>query len=327
MAATEWPIRFRVDPVMPTPIAFTVTDAGRIAALDAYTNGLSITLETLRASTGKVTPDGSETALTGTLRGSWSLGGGEVNEVSATLRFFALVQSVTSITDIFSLGLFTDDDVLFAIASTTGADPLIVCHANIDFIPSFGITMPDVAASAITIVTDPNAPLAQVLMTQHQAASNPHPQYLRLDNLSSLNALYIEFLKKSFPIGTPYFNKTDSRDPAEILGFGTWSREQGRVLVGFQHSDADFGVAGQTGGAKTHTLSEAQLPVINPSMEFEAFSENSGGTTNDQGFVVGNLDTLIGTVTNTTAVQSFGGGEAHNNLQPYVVYHWWVRTA
>ena len=164
---------------MPTPIAFTVTDAGRIAALDAYTNGLSITLETLRATTGKVTPDGSETALTGTARGSWTLGGGEVDAISSTLRFFALVQSATTITDIFSLGLFTDDDVLFAIASTTGSDPLIVCHANIDFLPSFGITMPDVAATAITIETDPNAPLAQVLMTQHQAAEDAHPQYLK----------------------------------------------------------------------------------------------------------------------------------------------------
>jgi hypothetical protein len=164
---------------MPTPIAFTVTDAGRIAALDAYTNGLSITLETLRASTGKVTPTGGETALTGTARGSWTLGGGEVDAISSTLRFFALVQSATTITDIFSLGLFTDDDVLFAIASTTGSDPLIVCHANIDFLPSFGITMPDVAATAITIETDPNAPLAQVLMTQHQAAEDAHPQYLK----------------------------------------------------------------------------------------------------------------------------------------------------
>lgn len=164
---------------MPTPIAFTVTDAGRIAALDAYTNGLSITLETLRASTGKVTPYTGMTALTGTARGSWTLGGGEVDAISSTLRFFALVQSATTITDIFSLGLFTDDDVLFAIASTTGADPLIVCHANIDFLPSFGITMPDVAATAITIETDPNAPLAQVLMTQHEAAAEAHPQYLK----------------------------------------------------------------------------------------------------------------------------------------------------
>lgn len=311
---------------MPTPIVFTVTDAGRIAALDAYANGLSLTLETLRASTGQVTPDGSETALTGTLRGSWSLGGGEVNDVSATLRFFALVQSVTSITDIFSLGLFTDDDVLFAIASTTGLFPLIVCHANIDFLPSFGVSLPDVAASAITIETDPNAPLAQVLMTQHQAASNPHPQYLRLDNLSSLNVLYIEFLKKAYPIGTPYFNKTDSRDPLVILGFGTWARQEGRVLVGFQYADADFGLAGQMGGEKTHTLTGAEMPTHSHNI---ILGNNAGAPPLGPGSVdmrdYAGPATLMDVTRNMTT--EVGGSDEHNNLQPYVVYHWWVRTA
>ena len=161
----------------PTPIIFTVTDAGRLTALDAENNGLTLRLATLRASTGKITPDGTETGLTGTLRASWVLGGGAVEPTSSTMRFFALVQSSVAITDIFSLGIYTDTNVLFAIASTTGSDPLIVCFANIDFAPSFGVRLPGIAASSITIETDPNAPLAQSLMTAHQAASDPHPQY------------------------------------------------------------------------------------------------------------------------------------------------------
>lgn len=161
----------------PTPVIFTVTDAGRLAALNAEQNGLSLQLETLRASTGKITPDGTETAMPGTLRASWPLGGGAVESASSTLRFFALVQSSTAITDIFSLGIWTSDNVLFAIASTTGSDPLIVCFANIDFAPSFGVRLPGISASSITIETDPNAPLAQLLMTAHQAAADPHPQY------------------------------------------------------------------------------------------------------------------------------------------------------
>lgn len=309
----------------PTPVVFTVTDAGRLAALDAYNNGLTIKLETLRGSTGKVTVTGSETALTGTLRGSWALGGGSVNAVSSTLRFFALVQSATSITDIFSLGLFTDDDVLFAIASTTGYDPLIVCHANIDFLPSFGIRLPDVEASSITIETDPNAPLAQVLMTQHQAAENPHPQYLRLDNLASLNALYIEFLKKTYPVGTPYFNKTDSRDPAVILGFGTWQREEGRVLVGFKNGDADFGLAGQIGGAKTHTLTVGEMPSHKHDL---VINSTPGGDIGTVSMDRRNVGSEVATMDNTlNYADSTGGGDPHNNLQPYVVYHWWVRMA
>lgn len=161
----------------PTPIIFTVTDAGRLAALDAENNGLTLRLATLRASTGQITPDGTETGLTGTLRASWVLGGGAVEPTTSTMRFFALVQSSVAITDIFSLGIYTDTNVLFAIASTTSSDPLIVCFANIDFAPSFGVRLPGIAASSITIETDPNAPLAQSLMTAHQAASDPHPQY------------------------------------------------------------------------------------------------------------------------------------------------------
>lgn len=169
----------------PTPIVFTVTDAGRLAALTAAGTGLSLTLATLRASTGKITPDGTETALPGTLRGSWSLGGGAVEPTSKTLRFFALVQSSSAIADIFSLGLFDNAGNLFAIASTTGADPLIYVNANIDFLPSFGVRLPGITASSITIETDPNAPLAMSLMNSHLTTANPHPQYIKIDRVAT----------------------------------------------------------------------------------------------------------------------------------------------
>lgn len=173
----------------PTPIVFTVTDAGRLAALTAAGTGLSLTLATLRASTGKITPDGTETALTGTLRGSWSLGGGAVEPTSKTLRFFALVQSSSAIGDIFSLGLFDNAGNLFAIASTTGSTPLIYVNANIDFLPSFGVRLPGITASSITIETDPNAPLAMSLMAAHLAAAHPHSQYIKVDHVATADAV------------------------------------------------------------------------------------------------------------------------------------------
>ena len=46
-----------------------------------------------------------------------------------------------------------------------------------------------------------------------------------------------------------------------LLGFGTWSSfGEGRVLIGIDSSDSDFDSAEETGGSKTHTLTEAQLP-------------------------------------------------------------------
>lgn len=311
----------------PTPIVFTVTDAGRLAALNAQNSGLQIKLETLRGSTGKITPTGAETALTGTLRGSWAIGGGGVNEASSTLRFFALVQSATSISDVFSLGLFTDDDVLFAIASTTGSNPLIVCHANIDFLPSFGMRLPDVAASAITIETDPNSPLAQVLMTQHQAAENPHPQYLRLGDYTSLRALFLEFLGQAYPVGSVYFNKSDSRNPAEILGFGTWSRESGRFIVGQSLTDATFETLGSTGGEKQSLINLDQLPDHqhhrNEGQDEEQVLAAGGTKGNVSGGSSGDLitDKSGGVIGLPTTQVPF------SRLPPYVVYAVWVRTA
>lgn len=308
----------------PTPIVFTVTEAGRLAALSAESTGLSLKLVTLRASNGKTTPTGTETSLPGTLRGSWALGGGSVEPTSKTLRFFALVQSTITLTDIFSLGLFTESGTLFAIASTTGSTPLLVVNANIDFLPSFGVRLPAISASSITIETDPNAPLAMSLMNSHQTNSHPHPQYLKIDDVETLKPLYLQFLQMAYPVGTPYFNKADARNPREILGFGTWAREEGRVLVGQSLSDSSFTVLGTTGGEKTHGLTEAELPSVSKSVTINyqprSPSESAGG-------VVGNASYLDGTGSSKTLTLSFGGGQAHNNLQPFVVYAWWVRTA
>lgn len=308
----------------PTPIVFTVTEPGRLAALAAESTGLSLHLATLRASTGKITPDGTETALPGTLRGSWSLGGGAVEPTSKTLRFFALVQSTVTLADIYSLGLFTESGALFAIASTTGSTPLLVVNANIDFLPSFGIRLPAVSASSITIQTDPNAPLAMSLMNSHQTAANPHPQYIKTDDVETLKPLYLQFLELAYPVGTPYFNKTDARNPREILGFGTWAREQGRTLVGLSIDDDSFKTLGGIGGEKQHSLTEDELPTLTKSItvpfRVKNPSESAGGT-------VGYASDLNDTGSSKTFSFSLGGNQPHNNLQPFVVYSWWVRTA
>lgn len=61
------------------------------------------------------------------------------------------------------------------------------------------------------------------------------------------------------PVGTIYTNKTNSANPATYFGFGTWVAIEGEVIVGYKAGDADFGTAGVSKGAKTHTLTEAEL--------------------------------------------------------------------
>ena len=69
---------------------------------------------------------------------------------------------------------------------------------------------------------------------------------------------------EAFPVGS-VFIAVVSTNPATLLGYGTWaSIGAGRVLVGLDSGDADFDVVEETGGAKTATIAQANLPNIFP---------------------------------------------------------------
>ena len=122
-----------------------------------------------------------------------------------------------------------------------------------------------------------------------------------------------------FPIGSTYITQSNT-NPSTILGFGTWERLKGRVCVGLDEDDTDFNTIGKTGGEKTHTLTIEEMPSHNHNSgnNFEA----SGGSNN---WAIRSNAAYYG---NPIATTSTGGGQAHNNLQPYqVVGYMWVRTA
>ncbi|MEY2864671.1 MAG: hypothetical protein RLY58_2378, partial [Pseudomonadota bacterium] len=160
---------------MSVPIIFKVTDAGRQAALDAQNTGLNLHLAEIGLGAGKYVPLANRTTLAAPI-GRWPLSGGDIEPNSDTLRFYASIDATINV-DAFEVGIFDAHGVLFAVASTTGADPLMVLSANITFLATFGMSLADLSSSNIMVVTDPNAPLALVLHQQHLAAPNPHPQY------------------------------------------------------------------------------------------------------------------------------------------------------
>jgi microcystin-dependent protein len=108
---------------------------------------------------------------------------------------------------------------------------------------------------------------------------------------------------------------------------------KGRVVVGLDPAQTEFDTMGETGGAKTHTLTEAEMPshthVQNPhdhDMTVRT-SSTAGGAAPMAGSVSGSGGTDTSNIQNTTAVnQNTGGGGAHNNLQPYIVLRWMVKT-
>jgi len=113
-----------------------------------------------------------------------------------------------------------------------------------------------------------------------------------------------------------------STNPATLYGFGTWTAITGRVVVGIDSGQTEFDTLNETGGAKTHTLTVAEMPSHahgqkvtansgNPVDTRVDFTSDANGTEYNQG-----VDTY-----------STGGGGAHNNLQPYIVKYVWERTA
>jgi len=124
-------------------------------------------------------------------------------------------------------------------------------------------------------------------------------------------------LEKVYPVGSIYINASVSTNPATLLGFGTWAAfGAGRVMVGLDSSDTDFDSAEETGGAKTHTLTVNQIPAHTHTLD-----------TSDQPAGTGSLEVAGGSPVGTKLTQSTGGGQAHNNLQPYIVVYMWKRTA
>lgn len=125
-----------------------------------------------------------------------------------------------------------------------------------------------------------------------------------------------------------------STNPADLYGFGTWTAITGRVVVGRDAAQTEFDTLNETGGAKTHTLSQAELPNVwgyfgIHGQENGTMVAGLGGSATGSYFggKYGNLNYYTGSQSYTNPGWSFGSGGAHNNLQPYIVKYVWERTA
>lgn len=142
----------------------------------------------------------------------------------------------------------------------------------------------------------------------------------------------IAILQRAYPIGCIYFS-TNSTNPATSLGFGTWTAfGAGRVPVGFDSGQTEFDTDEETGGAKTHTLTTAEMPSHTHTQDAHLHTVSGvRGGINWTGGGSRALDPDVGGTQATSSVtatnQNTGGGGAHNNLQPYIVVRMWKRTA
>lgn len=141
-----------------------------------------------------------------------------------------------------------------------------------------------------------------------------------------------------WPVGSIYTNANVATNPASLMGFGTWEAfGSGKVPVGYDSGDTDFDTVRETGGAKTKTLAQTNLPTgISGTLTMHSSGSGtnmwsasgvfSSSPTASQYRDGGTLNS--GANSRSSLVFSLGGSSTPVSIvQPYIVVHMWRRTA
>ena len=167
------------------------------------------------------------------------------------------------------------------------------------------------------------------------------------------------YLKKAtvidviYPVGSIYMSMS-ATNPHDLFGVGTWERiSQGRMLLGADDSTYE---AGATGGEATHTLTANEMPAHShdgntswADLQGNLSNSNSDSITcsssvgtrgifsrgNGWGHFGGQASGDNATTSlkvnashnHSLSINSTGGGQAHNNMSPYLACYMWQRTA
>lgn len=131
-----------------------------------------------------------------------------------------------------------------------------------------------------------------------------------------------------YPVGSIYIS-LNNVNPSTFIG-GTWEAfARGRTLIGVDPNDSDFSTSGKTGGSKTVTLNESQLPPLSGAMQC---------LVPDSFYTEGIISGMSWHHSKRQAVNdssqetqygfriAFGGGKAHENMPPYISTFMWKRT-
>ncbi|WP_124061629.1 hypothetical protein [Gordonibacter sp. Marseille-P4307] len=114
-----------------------------------------------------------------------------------------------------------------------------------------------------------------------------------------------------YPVGCIYMSAVN-KPPS----FGEWTKIEGRFPLGASSAYP----AGSTGGEAKHALTASEMPSHTHSPLLEGQGGSSGGISFSAsgasgGYFAGGY------------IDKAGGGQAHNNMPPYLAVHMWRRTA
>ena len=138
-------------------------------------------------------------------------------------------------------------------------------------------------------------------------------------------------MQRMYPMGSIYFSAVGT-NPSELFGFGTWQAwGAGRVPVGVDASQTEFNAVEKTGGEKAHALTINEMPSHTHEISYRPIGDPSDdpfALFKSEGGITGTYNSP-GTELSQDALEAkaAGGGQAHNNLQPYITCYMWKRTA
>ena len=138
-------------------------------------------------------------------------------------------------------------------------------------------------------------------------------------------------LERVYPIGSIYMSIED-KNPTELFG-GEWEQLKDRFLLGA----GDIYTAGETGGEAKVALTKEELPEHNHASYEQAYGAigwDGWDKTFSSGTLKHNINDGSHTVFEATggaalslATSFTGGGQAHNNMPPYLAVYMWKRIS
>ena len=127
-----------------------------------------------------------------------------------------------------------------------------------------------------------------------------------------------------YPVGSIYMS-VNSTSPATLFG-GTWAQIEDTFLL----SAGSTYTAGDTGGEAEHSLSSAEMPLHNHNLVNGGDSitvYNTSEVMFTQGLQGSPTGYWYDANKGKSKIANAGGGQAHNNMPPYLVVYVWKRTA
>ena len=130
-----------------------------------------------------------------------------------------------------------------------------------------------------------------------------------------------------YPVGSIYIS-ANAVNPSTFLG-GTWEQIKDRFLL----AAGDSYTAGATGGEAQHTLTVNEMPSHTHVQNAHSHTitvkkgAGTGGSTTPglNGNVSNSSDQKYTSNSITATNQNTGGGQAHNNMPPYLAVYMWKR--